>query len=554
MAIKSQKIVADFETTTTPGDVRVWAVCAVDIDSIETVHIGNSIHDFMEWLSGRNTVCYFHNLKFDGEFILHYLLTHGYTYSDTHKPKTFETLITDDGIFYSITVYFSKENKKYKKVTFYDSLKKLPFKVSVISKAFELEDEKLSIDYDAPRPPGHVLTEEEKQYIVNDCRIVAQALKIQFAQGLKKMTNASDAMNGYKAIISRERFEKWFPVLPLELDGDIRRAYKGGFVYLNPEHRGREGLQGITLDVNSLYPSVMYYSLLPYSYPMYFEGAPDPDEKYQLFIARLACEFEIKPGHIPTIQLKNNRAFIETEYLTDSNGEIVEMTLTNVDLKLFLEHYNVYNLVYICGWKFKGVTGMFKDYIDHWMHIKETTTGALRQLAKLMLNSLYGKFATNPKARKKIPVLDSDGVVRYVLDDPELREPVYTAMGAFITAYAREKTIRSAQAVYDRFIYADTDSLHLIGYDVPEGLEVHPTQLGAWKNEGCFTNSKFIRAKTYMETVDGVTKVTCAGMPDNVKEAVTYENFNSGSTFTGKLMPRRYPGGIVLEKTTFTIK
>lgn len=171
------------------------------------------------------------------------------------------------------------------------------------------------------------------------------------------------------------------------------------------------------------------------------------------------------------------------------------------------------------------------------------------------------------------------------LPAPELREPVYTAMGAFITAYARDKTIRSAQAVYDRFIYSDTDSIHIQGTDIPEGLEVHPTRLGAWKNEGTFTDSKYIRAKTYMETMHeikkdslqtyakllqanstewiyrepdgihvGVTKVTCAGMPDNVKEAVTYENFASGSTFEGKLMPRRYPGGIVLEKTTFTIK
>lgn len=585
MAIKSQKIVADFETTTDPTDVRVWAVCAVDIDTFETVHIGNNIHDFFQWLSNKHTVCYFHNLKFDGEFILHYLLSHGYEHNDTHSPKTFETLITDDGIFYSITVYFAKENKKYRKVTFYDSLKKLPFKVSVISKAFELPDEKLIIDYEAPRPVGHELTEEEKQYIVNDCRIVAQALHIQFEQGLKKMTNASDAMNGYKEISGKKYFEKWFPVFPVELDADIRRAYKGGFVYLNPNHRGREGLQGITLDVNSLYPSVMYHSLLPYGYPMFFEGEPEPDENFPLFIVRLACEFEIKKDHIPTIQLKNNRAFLETEYLTSSNGEIVEMTLTNVDLKLFLEHYNVYNLEYDCGWRFKGMKGMFCDYIDHWMHIKETTTGALRQLAKLQLNSLYGKFATNPKARKKIPLLDADGVVRYILDEPELRDPVYTAMGAFITAYAREKTIRSAQTVYDRFIYADTDSLHLIGWDVPEGIDVHPTRLGAWKNEGRFTNSKYLRAKTYMETMHevkkdslrayatlmqanstawiyrepdgihvGVTKVTCAGMPDNVKEAVTYENFTSGSTFDGKLMPRRYKGGIVLEKSTFTIK
>ena len=208
-------------------------------------------------------------------------------------------------------------------------------------------------------------------------------------------------------------------------------------------------------------------------------------------------------------------------------------------------------------------------------------------------------------------MLDGEGVVRYVLDDPELREPIYTAMGAFITAYAREKTIHSAQSCYDRFIYADTDSLHLIGHDVPEGLDVHPTHLGAFKNEGRFDRSKYLRAKTYMETMierkgstlanyckmmqSGLliqrekkeivildtlknyalllnrstdicrmtsegqilfrnTKVTCAGMPDNVKEAVTYENFASGSTFEGKLMPRRYPSGIVLEKTTFTIK
>ena len=189
----------------------------------------------------------------------------------------------------------------------------------------------------------------------------------------------------------------------------------------------------------------------------------------------------------------------------------------------------------------------------------------------------------NPKSQKRTPYLDADGIVRYSLEKPELRDPVYTAMGAFITAYAREKTIRSGQAVYDRFIYADTDSLHLIGHEIPEGLDVHPTKLGAWKNEGIFTDSRFVRAKTYIETIhevkpdtmknfaralatcskisrepDGVhietLTVTCAGMPDNVKELVTYDNFVPGSVFPGKLVPRRYPGGVVLEEINFTIK
>ena len=574
MPMKRLKVVADFETTTDPEDVRVWAACAVDIESLETVHISNSIDAFFDWLKDKNTVCYFHNLKFDGEFLLSYILTHGYKYSDKKKSKTFNTLITDTGIFYSIEVIFEKKDKEYKKVTFYDSLKKLPFKVATISKAFNLPDEKLEIDYKAFRPVGHELTEEERRYIVNDCRIVAAALKIQFEQGLKKMTNASDAMSGYKKIFGAKQFAKVFPVFPIELDSFIRKAYKGGYVYLNPKHKNARGLQGVAFDVNSLYPSVMHDCVLPYGYPIYFEGEPEPDEHYNLFIVHIKCRFYLKKDHLPTIQIKNNRSYVETEYLTTSKvnmgaydvDEAVDLVLTNVDLQLLLDHYDVEDLVYVKGFKFKGRAGFFTEYIDYWMHIKETTTGAIRQLAKLMLNSLYGRFALNPKSDTKIPTIDEDQIVRhkYVtvetakdlgVDEPELRDPVYTAMGAFITAYAREKTIRSGQRVYHRFIYADTDSLKLVGYDVPEDLDVHPTKLGAWKNEGCFVDSKWIRAKTYMTTdEDGTVKVTCAGMPDNVKAKVTYDNFQSGSTFDGKLMPKRCKGGVVLVETTLTIK
>lgn len=609
MAIKQLKIVADLETTTVPEDVRAWAICAVEITTAETVFIGNSLDNFFAWLEPKNTVCYFHNLKFDGEFILSWLFNHGYTHDEgedvngrrlySNAPKTFQTLITDNGLFYSITVIFAKENKKYRKVTFYDSLKKLPFKVATISKAFNLKDEKLVIDYDAPRPVGHELTVEERNYIVNDCRIVSEALHIQIDKGLKRMTNASDAMGWFKELIGKKQFEYLFPRLPLELDADIRRAYKGGFVYLKPEHKNARGLKGITLDVNSLYPSVMYECKLPYGYPMYFEGKPEikDGDPYNLFIVRLRARFRVKPNHLPTIQLKNNYRFVATEYIAescvrDSKGRIiddepVELVLTSVDLALFLDHYDILDddLEYISGFKFKSKVGIFKEYIDYWSEIKATSTGALRQLAKLMLNSLYGKFATNPKTRQKIPYMDEDGVVRYRFSEIEYRDPVYTAMGAFITAYAREKTIRSGQRVYGRFIYADTDSLHLIGYEIPEGLEVHPTKLGAWKHEGNFVDSKYIRAKTYMETMhetkprslkafvaileddkvevayhDGdvihyyETKVTCAGMPDNIKAQVTYDNFETGSTFDGKLMPKRFKGGVILVPTTFTLK
>ena len=115
MAVKQLKYVGDFETTTNPDDVRVWASCLVNIDTLDTAFIGNNIESFFDYLKDKNSIVYFHNEKFDGEFILSYLLSHGFKHSRKHEAGTFDTLITDEGVFYSITVYFEKKNKKYKK-------------------------------------------------------------------------------------------------------------------------------------------------------------------------------------------------------------------------------------------------------------------------------------------------------------------------------------------------------------------------------------------------------------------------------------------------------
>ena len=551
------KLVGDFETTTYLDDenrTRVWASCLVDIDTLNTVGIWNNIDDFMKYLSNKNTEVYFHNLKFDGEFIIHWLLTHGFTLNDSKESNTFQTSITDLGIFYSITVYFKTMNKRYHKVVFYDSLKKLPLKVSQIAGAFELEESKLIIDYKAEREIGHVLTKEEEEYIKADCIIVAKALKTQFEKGLTKMTVGSDAMADFKMRFGEKKFEKYFPVFPLEMDADLRQAYKGGFTWLNKKYANQRIKSGLVYDVNSLYPSVMYDCPLPYYYPIYFEGEYEQDDEHPLYIQRLQCSFELKEGYIPTIQLKNNYGFNGTEYLESSRGEIVDMVVTSVDLKLMKEHYILKNEHYISGFKFKAHTGFFKEYIDYWGEVKKNSTGGMRQLAKLMLNNLYGKFGTNPRDVQKLPYLDEDGKVCYKYSDETFREPIYIPMACFITAWARYKTITSAQALYDRIIYCDTDSLHIVGTEVPDNIEIHPKNLGCWAHEATFTDSKFLRAKTYMETIDGVPHVTCAGMPENVKATVTYDTFTYGAVFGGKLTPRRHKGGIILEETNFTIK
>jgi hypothetical protein len=408
---------------------------------------------------------------------------------------------------------------------------------------------------------------------------MAMALNVLFKQDLKKMTTGSNAMADYKKIITPKLFEKRFPT-PV-YDYDIRQSYKGGYTYCDKRTEGQNMGEGIVLDVNSLYPSVMYYQPLPFGEGKYFLGKYEPDDLYTLYTQSLTCRFDLKPNHVPTIQVRKTSQFVPTEYLESSGIEDVLLHLTSVDLALFFNQYDVYCITYHDGWKFKATNILFKAYIEKWngVKVKASKEGneGMRTSAKLMLNSLYGKFSLNPNVQNKYPYYDH-GAIKYTLGPKDHREPVYIPVGTFITAWARYKTITSAQLLYSRFLYADTDSLHLLGTEIPTELGIDDTELGKWKHEGTFRKARYIRQKTYIEDLvisekkyrkmikdrvigayeeDGkyyYLNTVCAGMPMKCHEQVTWENFNVGSSFTGKLQPSHVAGGIVLKSIDFSIK
>lgn len=568
---------ADFETTTNPDDCRVWAYAVCPINDIEDVDIGNSIDGFMEWCDKHYAHLYFHNLKFDGEFIIHWLLTHGYKWTKENHLGNYEfkTLISDMGMFY--TIEFKGE---FESTLLYDSLKMLPFSVDDVSKAFALPVKKLALNYTEDRPIGHVITDAEREYIKADVQIVALALRQLFSEGQTKMTTASNAFADYKHILGKKNFERYFP--QIDFQQEIRQSYKGGFTYLNPKYADVDIGVGITLDVNSLYPWTMYYCDLPYGEPIFFEGQYTYDKFFPVYIQMVRLQFEIKPDHIPTIQIKQNWRFQENQWLESSGDEEVTLCLTSVDWELIQEHYNVYNVEFLGGWKFMATNTLFKEYIDKWNATKvkatEDENAGLRTLAKLMLNSLYGKFALNPLVQSRYPCLEN-GRVKYILDEPEMRNPIYVPVAAFITAYARRKTITSAQKCFDRFVYSDTDSLSLIGTELPDGLEIHKSKLGAWKHENTFKRARFVKQKSYIKETYSDEKdianfltenpdlahhvnyedmtilhVTCAGMPSRCYKYVNWDNFHPGMEYPGKLRPKHVSGGIVLADTTHTIR
>lgn len=578
-----KKFTADFETTTDIDDCRVWAWAVCEIGNFDNFKYGNSIEDFLHFCAGReNFVLYFHNLKFDASFIIWYLLDNGFEYikdiKDRHD-KSFTCLINEMGAFYSMEIYFKANKKKPNKVTIYDSLKILNFSVEKIAKDFNLPIKKLEIDYKAKREVNHILTDDEVAYIKNDVEIMARALDILFKMDLTKMTIASNAIGFYKKL--NKNFKLYFPELDYSIDENIRRSYKGGFTYLNPIYKEVEMGKGIVLDVNSLYPSVMKNEKLPIGEPLYFSDKYENDKLYNLYVQVISCSFKLKPNMIPTIQIKGNLSFIPNEYLESSKGDIVTLTLTNVDLELFFKHYDVYDLTFHGGYKFKSIKGLFNNYIDYWseekIKAKKEGNGARYLTSKLMLNSLYGKFGANPNVRTKRPYLDEDKVLRFTFNEREIGNTVYIPVASFITSYARRKTIETSQAIRDYtmnkykkdyYIYSDTDSIHML--ELPEEelkkfIDIDDYKLGAWKLESKFIKGKFIRQKCYIEMDDeGNISSTIAGLPKKLSKIINFENFKVGfntkdyesevKEIGHKLRYKYTKGGVVLIDTDFKIK
>lgn len=197
--------IADFETTTKEDDCRVWAWACVDIATPEDVIVDNDIKTFINFISRNSSTCYFHNLKFDGSFILSYLFRTGYEHVIQKKgrggkleplePGQISTCISDMGQWYTMKVCWRCTEKT---TEFRDSAKLIPLPVEAIPKAYGLPDTKLTIDYKEDREEGHILTDEEVAYVKEDVIIVAKAINIMRQQGQKKLTAAANALYDFQ--------------------------------------------------------------------------------------------------------------------------------------------------------------------------------------------------------------------------------------------------------------------------------------------------------------------------------------------------------------------
>ena len=582
---KNRIFVADFETTVYKGQERtdVWAAALVELGT-EAVTVDHSIGEFWERVLNLNqsVIIYFHNLKFDGSFLLSYFLSvkkYEQAFLSTNEEGTtgifydrkgmwnnsFAYSISDKGQWYTITVKVSG-----KIIEIRDSLKLLPFSVKRIGQSFGTKHKKLDMEYTGFRFPGCEITPEEKEYIKNDVLVIKEALEIMYAEGHNKLTIGACCLKEFNTNYTKSELKERFPnvyEIPInESYGSktvgeyIHHSYRGGWCYLVPGKSNKIVHNGCTADVNSLYPSMMTSesrNRYPVGAPTFWKGNYIPaeaKERDKFYFIRIRTRFQIKKGFLPFIQIKNSYSYrgnvsLETSdvwsekeqryyrYWRDETGAMhdtaVTLTLTMMDWELLQKHYNLFGCEILDGCYFETSKFLFDEYMEKYKRIKQESKGAKRELAKLFLNNLYGKMAASTDSSFKLAHLKDDGALGYTAIVSHDKKPGYIPIGSAITSYARCFTITAAQKNYHGpnapgFVYADTDSIHCdLKPNQVVGITVHPTNFCCWKLESTWDVGIFVRQKTYIEHVIAENEqpiekpyynVKCAGMPEKCKQ------------------------------------
>lgn len=302
----------------------------------------------------------------------------------------------------------------------------------------------------------------------------------------------------------------------------IADSYKGGVNYVNPLHQNQWLNKHVYVyDINSMYPWI--YSTMAMPDIRTLKRVDMLDKNDLGFVMIRSIQARTKRGRFPLIKLKTGLKCPNSSHYQEVLDINKIFVLTNLEYQYLLENYNIKKIEgvqYLRADENKQLHEAFKLFCEHWYAEKKQARAngdvTREWFAKLMLNSLYGKFGQFESRYESYQLVGVDDeltktdVVTYVdsMWDADL------AVASYITAYGRVKLANDINRIgLERFCYCDTDSLHVLG-EAPTldvGLE-----LGQWKLEGVSTRSKFIQPKTYGELLDGVWHSVCAGFTDTI--------------------------------------
>ena len=449
-------------------------------------------------------------------------------------------------------------------IILHDSLKILPSSLDKLSKDFKLE-EKAKIDLsdhilnigwaldqdgnktddknkmDMRKSKGHyfenVDPEENmlNEYLINDNISLYEILnKILNISGLDMdefiecPTTASLAMRVFKTNYPDDYNDivgtNWRGQWGRFCEDFVRLGYYGGRTEVFKPFL----FNGYHYDVNSLYPSVMKDHEFPVGYYQFFTGKK-AEHTFNYWMKQGIgggfAEVEIyvpEDMHIPPLPVRHkNKLKFPVGRLSGvwalpeiKNAIKYGCTINKIKQVLF----------------FEKTVPVFQAFVEDFAEIKMNSEGAKRQFAKLMQNSLYGKFgmqrkrktlldlsdeeevkkAGYPYVKYKHPLLKKEFLYAEIEVDPQYIQP---HIAAYVTALARNVLYEGLVKQEDT-TYCDTDSIACKN-KMPDEI-VDPKAYGKWDLENIVERGLYLQPKLYYEKHPDGETIKAKGIPGDI--------------------------------------
>lgn len=485
----------------------------------ETYRQFNSTQAFVDYAGEQGVIIYAHNGgKFDWHFVLPYL-------------APYDDIMIINGRIARCNLGMSELR---------DSYNILPIPLAAYKKD--------KINYEIMEPDQRNKPENKRkiaEYLKSDCVYLYELISSFVRLYGVQITQASAAMHQWTKISQRkmpETGKEFYDLLAPYYYGGRVECFESGVI----------DTKFSVYDINSAYPYAMLHKH-PYSGEYtHVEAHIENADFYKVrCISRGAFPYrgEGNPGEFAGLRFPNDgehRVFTVTGHefqAAKRTGTIESETI--LESFVFTERVD------------------FVEYIQHFYEMRKAAKAkkndAESLFAKLLMNSLYGKFAANPENYKNYMIVPMDviaglgqqgwtfggelgpwGLAEAPLNENQMRY-YNIATGASITGFVRAM-LWEAIANSTGVLYCDTDS---IAARIPGSSIRIGENIGEWKHEGDFDRAGIAGKKLYI----------FRGIP-NGRKGRAYKAASKGARLTHRQIWEVAAGGEVLFKNdvpTFSV-
>ena len=418
------------------------------MDQKNGIKIGCTLDEFMNFIlqDGKNKIIYFHNLSFDGDFIIKWLFrNYPKNFKQDYQFTTENYEVVNQVPKFNWFSFFKNGNKIYNidwcvrkkirdrimkvKIQFRCSYNLMPSSIDSLGKSFKInkmDEEEINNlilkgyikekneFYDLG---GNYVHQDEylKNVFVSYIKRDVMIAKTAFLNYKETVESSKDAFNNkynkkdvhlQKILTTASLVQKlvknniWnnkhlnnyikkgLKIHSFEQYELMRKFYSGGFTQFNPLYHNKVfDKKGFSIDINSSYPWAMTQ---PLPYGELLEEVPKNTKNYLTYCV-VKMSYKIKSKYINFICLKN-KTEKKVRYSMHGSGEFYFL-LEELEFYKKIYDIEITEIKYLYARCFT----FLKPFIDEYYHLKSEADAngqaALKTTYKLLLNSLYGSFA-----------------------------------------------------------------------------------------------------------------------------------------------------------------